>query len=129
MYKEIIICSIIIVFVVILNIITMNYTQNVVEVICSDLNNLKNDLLEEKEENKVIKNNYKEVMDKWKEKYEVLAYYIEHDELEKVETELTALEASIDVDEYEDGIENLDRCIFILNHIKDKYSLDIKNIF
>ncbi|MBP3255032.1 MAG: DUF4363 family protein [Clostridia bacterium] len=129
MHKEIVICFIIVVLVIIFNVLTMNFTQSAVETISNDLKDFKQSIIEEKVEDDDIKKKNSEIMNKWKEKYEILAYYIEHDELEKVETELTALEASIDVKQYEDGIENVDRCIFILNHIKDKYSFDIKNIF
>ena len=129
MNKEIAICVGIVIFVIILNYITINFTNNTVEIISKDLEEFKTTLLKEDAESKEIKDKNDDIMKKWREKYDILAYFIEHDELEKVETELTALEASIEVEEYEDGIENLDRCIFILNHIKDKYSMSIENIF
>jgi len=31
--------------------------------------------------------------------------------------------------DYEEGMPDLNRCIFILNHIKEKSALQIKNIF
>ena len=71
----------------------------------------------------------KDAMDTWKDRYEKLAFFIEHDELEKVETEITSLKAHIMIEEYEEGIEPLERCIFILNHIKEKFRLNMKNIF
>ena len=129
MNKEIIICLIIIILVVVFNIITTNYTKEVVETINISLRDFKEELLVDNVEKEELKNTIDSILKKWNEKNEILAYYIEHDELEKVETELTSLASSIDVEEYDDGIENLDRCIFILNHIKDKYVLEIKNIF
>ena len=69
------------------------------------------------------------VRQKWKEKYNILAYYIEHDELEKVETEITRLSANIDVKEYEHCIEEIEASIFILEHIQNKEKLDIISIF
>ena len=51
------------------------------------------------------------------------------DELEKVETELTSLSAYIDIEEYDHGVPELEKGIFILNHIKEKFKFDIKNIF
>ena len=128
MHKEIIICIIVIILVIGLDILTRNYTKNTVEIINRKLSDFKELLIEEAEQEKVKEIN-DDIMNEWQEKYEVLAYYIEHDELEKVETELTALTSSIDVVQYNDGVENLDRCIFILNHIKDKYIVEIKNIF
>ena len=69
------------------------------------------------------------IQNKWNEYQEKLAYYIEHDELEKVTTELTKLKADVETENYEFAIENLDNCIFILEHIKDKSALKIVNIF
>lgn len=129
MSKEIIICFIIIILVISFNILTTNFTQNTTKSINEKLEDLKEKLSEDDVQKEEVKTANNEIIDEWQEKYEVLAYYIEHDELEKVGTELTALKSSIDVELYEDGIENLDRCIFILNHIKDKYGLKVKNIF
>ena len=130
MNKEILTCLVIIVFVVLLNFITMKYTKDTVIILCNDLYQFKSELLDKESINKnsLIKR-YNEIMDKWKKKYNIYTYYIEHDELEKVETELTSLKANIETEENKNGIENIERCIFILNHIKDKYSLDIRNIF
>ena len=66
---------------------------------------------------------------KWAERYKLLAYYIEHDELEKVETELVRLAADIDMQEYKHCINELNTAIFILEHILQKEKLDIISIF
>lgn len=128
MTKELIICIIIIILVVGFNIITQSYTTKSVEEINESLENLKEKLEENinKEELQISMNN---IMDNWKKKFNILAYFIEHDELEKAETELTALKANIEVEEYEQAIPELEKTIFILNHIKDKFKLEIKNVF
>lgn len=129
MYKEIIICVVVLVLIIVGNIITQNNTNKVVEEISKNLFELKQEI--EKEE--VNKEGTKQKMEKvgkvWNEKYETMAYYIEHDELEKVETELTKLKADIDVQEYGTAVENLETCAFILEHIKDKNALKIVNLF
>jgi len=83
---------------------------------------------EEKDQQK-IDEAIKKTKNDWKERYEKLAYYIEHDELEKVETHLTVLQADIEVEDYEHGIGELDSCSFVLQHIQDKESLNLRNIF
>ena len=55
--------------------------------------------------------------------------YIEHDELEKVETELTGLRAYIEKEEYYEALPEIDKSAYILEHIKDKSALNLKNIF
>ena len=130
MYKEIIICIFIITFIIIISILTERYTSNAVETLNEALESFKVILLDERliEEGEVNSIN-DNIINLWKSKNEILSYYIEHDELEKVETELTALSSCIDTEKFEDGIENIDKCIFILNHIKSKYILELKNIF
>lgn len=129
MRKEFIVCIIIVILVIIANTITQNYTKQAVEFMDNELMSLKEELKKEEIDKVVVEEKMEDIMDKWKEKYNVLAYYIEHDELEKVETELTSLKAHIEVEEYDDGVPELDKAIFILNHIKEKFKFDIKNIF
>ena len=129
MRKEWIICIVVVIVVVIVNIITQNYTKKSIEFMNEKLEAFKVNLLKEEKEQEKIEEEMKDIMKEWKKKYEKMAYYIEHDELEKVETELTSLNAHIDIEEYEDGMPELEKSIFILNHIKDKFKFDIKNIF
>lgn len=129
MYKEIIICSIVIIIVVSLNIFTENYTKETVTLMTSNLENLKENMILEEQNEENINKQIDDIVNGWNEKHKKLAYYIEHDELEKVKTELVLLKGNIEVKEYEQGIPNLNNCIFILEHIKEKTALQIKNIF
>ena len=69
------------------------------------------------------------IKEKWKDKFEKFAFYIEHDELEKVETEIYCLNANIDTKEYQQAIEKVEKCKYILRHIEEKENLNFKNIF
>ena len=129
MRKEWIICIIVILIVIVSNIFTQNYTKESVEFMDKKLETLKESLLKEEVEKENVKEEMEDVMKDWKERYEKLAYFIEHDELEKVETELTSLKANIQLEQYEEGIPDLDKSIFILNHINEKFKMNIKNIF
>ena len=127
MIKELIIIIIVVALVIGLDIISNNYLKEAVADLSNELNALKVLIQEEKQEK--AQKQMKIVKDKWKEKYKVMAYYIEHDELEKVETELTRLSANIDVKEYEHCIEEIEASIFILDHIGQKEKLEIISIF
>lgn len=129
MYKEGIICFIVILIVIISDVITQNYTKNSIEFMDKKLETFKIDLIQEEKQKENINEEMDDIIRQWRKRYEKLAYYIEHDELEKVETELTSLKANIEVENYEEGIPDLEKSIFILNHIKEKFKLDIKNIF
>ena len=129
MFKEIIISIIIIITVLILNYYTHRYTNESVMIMDNELEDLRNLILSENMNNNEIEKNIKVIRDKWRKRYSILAYFIEHDELEKVETQLTAIEGDIYVENYKESIPELDKCVFILNHIKDKDSFNIQNIF
>lgn len=127
MYKELIIITVVIILIVGLDIVTGKYTKDSVEVISNELNELREYILEENKEKAV--NKMQKIKDKWEEKYKVLAFYIEHDELEKVETELTRLTADLNVKEYKHCISELDTTIFILEHIQEKEEFHLRSIF
>lgn len=127
MYKETIICIFIIILIIILDIFTQNYTKKSSNEIIECLSELKIEI--ENDNLKKAQEKIEELDKKWDNKHDKLAYYIEHDELEKVTTELTKLKADVETENYEFAIENLDNCIFILEHIKDKSALKIVNIF
>ena len=106
----------------------MNYTKESVQSLKTELSNIKQDIEQEKEVNSInekignLKNN-------WESRYEKLAYYIEHDELEKVHLYIVGIDSNVNSDEYSQAIGELDKCNYILEHIQDKYSLSFKNIF
>lgn len=126
MYKEIIISAVLLVFIFTANYFTRNYTQKSIEEVTQKLESLKTEMLEKGEQ---TGEKYDELEKVWLEKYEVLAYYIEHDELEKVSSELFQLKGSIQTDQVDEGIPTIENCKFILDHIKDKDKFEIKNIF
>ena len=59
----------------------------------------------------------------------VLSYYIEHDELEKVGIQIALLNGDLQVEEYNTAIENLEEVIYILKHIQEKEQFDFRSIF
>lgn len=129
MKKELIIVIVIIVLIIIGHICTQNYTKNFFDSLLGELKNIENQILVDNINGEDLKKDIDNLQEKWESKYDVLAYYIEHDELEKVETQLIAVKANIEVEEYEKAVEEVQRCMFILEHIKDKDALKLVNIF
>ncbi len=127
MYKEIIIIIVVIALVVGLDLVSNNYTKAAVAELSSKLEDIRNEALEENRQ--AAESKMKDLEKTWEEKYNVLAFYIEHDELEKVETGLVKVNANIEVEEYEHVIEEIDATIFILEHIEQKQELDLRSIF
>lgn len=79
MYKENIICTVIIVLIIIGNIITQKYTKTSVEETSATLTELREEIT--KEDNEINGNEAKEKIDKihemWDQKHDLLAYYID----------------------------------------------------
>lgn len=132
MKKELIICIIIVITIIIGNTVTQKYTEKAVEETSKNLEELKVELInneESEEKEKLIKEKAKETNENWEGKYEKLAYFIEHDELEKINTNLTGMNSFIETKKYEEAINELDKTKFVLKHIEEKYALNFKNIF
>ena len=131
MKKELIICLFIFILIIIGNIVTQNYTEKCVANMNEKLEQLKETSMKAKigEKSEYIGNEIKEIEDLWNESQEKLAYYIEHDELEKVETQIFAMNGFSEIEKYDEIIPELEKCVFILEHIQDKTKINIKNIF
>ncbi len=131
MQKEVIVCIFIIVLIIVGNVVTQNYTVKSVESLADQLSDLKSDIFKEEEniERDSIKDKIKQIEDNWESRHDKLAYYIEHDELEKVETNLTSLRSFIEANENSEAVSELDKSVFVLKHIEDKYAFNLQNIF
>jgi len=126
MLKEIIISTIIVISIVSLDFVTQNYTEETVTKTSTQLTELKTKI--KNSEDGVFKK-LDEVVNGWKERREKLAYFIEHDELEKVETNFTNIKSYIEEDEIDMAISSIDEAEFILEHIKRKNAFELENIF
>ena len=134
MQKEILIVVIIVVAIITLNYITTSYTRNGFEQVNSKLDaikNIGNELLkEEKGENiTLISEKIKDLEDEWKIINKKTSFYLEHDELEKVNSSMVKFKSFFELGEYSEAIPELENCKYILRHIKDKESLNPINLF
>ena len=128
MLKEIIICIVIVITILFGNNSTQNYTKETVDELSNQLVSLREKVIQEQPIEEIQKE-VGEIYKNWKEKHDILAYFIEHDELEKVETGLTEMKSYIETNEYQDVVSELDRSAFLLKHIEDKYDFNLQNIF
>ena len=128
MKKEVIICVIILIFIFVGHIITQNYSKNSSEEITKDLEGLKVMIDENIEVNK-LEVKADEIENKWNEKYNKLAYFIEHEELEKVKTGLVSIKSFVKSEENSELMNEVDKTIYLLEHIVEKNKVNLKNIF
>lgn len=154
MLKESIISIVIVVSIVVLDFVTQDYTKQSTEETISKLteiknsikeknievnikenieenieNNMEEDNEEKSEEDSEIKELVDEVFEIWEKRYDKLAYFIEHDELEKVETNLTNVKSYVKLKNFDMAISSIEETAFVLEHIEDRNAFNLENIF
>ena len=131
MKKEIIIEIIIIVIIFLVNGICQNYTTKSVEKIIERLNKVEelSETINNNEQKEKLANEIKKLKEEWEEINYKMSYYIEHDELEKVNSAIVKLESSMKIEQYSDAIPELENCKYILEHIRDKQAIRAINFF
>ncbi len=122
--REIITLIVIIVFIVAIDLITDKIMKNVVDDMVNLIEDIERKIGENLEDVKI--DDLKKV---WHEKEVMLAYFSEHDELEKVTVEVTELKSNMENDTKEEAKGNIDKIKFLLKHIEEKEKLKLKNIF
>lgn len=150
MKKEEIATLVIIGIILIIDLITLFYTKKCIAKISDDLTNLENMAVESiKEENndnsenngsnregdeskkiesKELKQKSEDIYKEWLGMNDTLTFYIEHDELEKVNVQLERIIANFNVDSTEDAVPEIKETINILRHIEKKQRLTLRNI-
>ena len=128
MKRELIITVIIVISIFILSFVFQNYTNKSVSEINEKLEIMKEDILQEKE-NQILNDTINKIYINWEEKYKLLSFYLEHNELEKINTQMKLIKGHIEADASNEAIPEIENCLYILKHLKDKQKLDLKNIF
>lgn len=129
MYREIIISVIIIASIFTFDKMTQEYTDKKINDAIQDLNMIKQNIKDEIIDNKEVVKKCNEKYQKWLRYHKYLAFYIEHNELEKVETNYVAGKSLIETEKYEEAIAEIEKTIFVMQHINDKYAVNLENIF
>ena len=125
--KEYLIIFIIMLIVLLSNCFTNRQLSDSVEFIRNGIISIENKMKEKNEIN--AQKEFHEIKNKWKEKSENLALFVEHNELEKVSKEIVIIESNFETDDYDEVIENISELKFVLEHIEEKNKLKLKNIF
>lgn len=133
MKKETIIIIIIIILIITTDYFTQKYTKESVLKISQQLESIK-EIAEDFEDTNDGNQNelydkLDELQDNWKTTNKKLSFYIEHEELEKVNSSIIKIRSYFFVDEVGEAIPELENCKFILEHIKDKEAIRIINLF
>ena len=128
MIRDLFIIAIIIICVIIGTIYTQNLLGENTEILLADLENLQKDINSniEKEE---INNNANEIYRKWREISEKWSVIVDHQEIDLIEKALISVKSTIETEEYKRSIQKIEESTYLIEKIKDKEELNIKNIF
>ena len=136
MLKESLIAIFAIALIIIGNNVTHSYATEKMNSMSNNLEELRSILSEEastdspyKEMTEKAKSKMEGIFNYWKEIYSKLAYFIEHDELEKIEQGLTEIKGNIEMEEYQEAVVRADATLFIIGHVEEKLSFELENIF
>lgn len=127
MIKETVICIIIVIGIIGLELLTQNFTEKTVKEITGSFSKIENEIMKQNIEQ--INIELENISNKWEEKQKKLAYYIEHDELEKVHTAIVTMKSYIKTNDLSSAMAELEEGKFVIEHIKEKNSFNLQNIF
>lgn len=137
--KEYILIAVIIIGIVFLELLTNNIAEKSVSIINEQFNQIIEDLeiaKQMKENDKLeevffndLKANIKRVWENWDKEEDKLSMFAEHTELDKVSTSLILLEENTKNEQFDDALANAKEFLYKLSNICEKDSLKLKNIF
>ncbi len=132
MQKEIFIVIIIIIAIVSIDVLTNNYTKKNFGRIDEKLEEIKKiglSLINEEDKEDELKNKLGELEKDWHNINSKTAFFLEHDELEKINSSMIKFKSYFELEEYTEAIPELENCKFILKHLQDKEAIDLINLF
>ena len=132
MQKEIFIVIIIIIAIVSIDVLTNNYTKKNFGRIDEKLEEIKQiglRLINEEDKEDELKNKLGELEKDWHNINSKTAFFLEHDELEKINSSMIKFKSYFELEEYTEAIPELENCKFILKHLQDKEAINPINLF
>lgn len=127
--KEIVIVIISIALVCTGAVISQNYLNKTSDELVGEIENLRVEIQKAKlnQENSSVALS-ENIYDKWKAIEKKWSLIIMHAETDQIELALIGMDANIKEEEYEKAQEELEKSIFLLQHIKEKEALALENV-
>lgn len=108
--------------------LTQKYTHKSFAEVEENLIQLKEEILQTNANNSQLIEKTEQISELWESKQENLSYYLEHNELEKVNTQIILIKGYLESDSPQDAIPDLEEGLYIIEHIKEKEAFKLKNI-
>lgn len=124
-YKPILLASIIVIFVIILDFITVNNTKKIIGNMNEKLDKIDNLL----SDNKSAVDSANDLLENWEKSYKLMSYYLEHDEIEKIGNNINLIQKQIEIEDYDDARQSITETKFLFDHLEEKQILNIENFF
>jgi hypothetical protein len=134
-YRHLIAVIIIVIVIIVIDIISDKYSDNKLNSINSSLDVIDSAIVGSEDENisdsqmEKIQKVSEDLVSEWRKSQELLACYIEHDELEKIGNKLYVLNSQIKSQNFVDAKQAIEEIRFLIEHLLDKQKVTIPNIF
>ena len=110
-------------------VISQNYLNKTSDELVGEIENLRAEIQKAKlDENNTSIKLSEDIYDKWKNIEKKWSLIVIHTELDQIELSLIGMNADIKEKEYEKAMEELEKSVFLLQHIKEKERLALKNV-
>jgi len=127
--KDIIIIIIVLFIIIGSGTFLQGYIKSTSQEMVNDLEELKTNIKSNGEIDIHIKKQAKSVYNKWEELEKKWSMIVLHDELDLIETSLVSMKANVESKVIDMSVEEIDKSIFLLEHIYEKERFCLKNIF
>jgi len=124
--KEYIIIIVILIFVLSINYIFEKKLNDALFWMSDGMTSVENKLTENKEND--AENEFYDLKNQWGDKAEKLALFVEHKELEDIESKISIIESNFNRNELDELYENIADLKFMLDRVGEKNQLKLKNI-
>lgn len=130
-YKTLIIAIVIVIIVIILDIIFENYSKNSIQKVNKNIDKLYTIFEDEKEnyDSKKLEKLAINARKEWKKREDILSCFIEHDEIEKINSKLDVLYVQIKNEVWMDAKTTTSEVKRLIKYLEGKYELSVQNIF
>ena len=130
-YKTLIFAISILIIIIILDIIFENYSKNAIEKINSNIDKISKafEIEGENYDKEELEKLSEKARDEWRKREDILSCFIEHDEVEKINTKLDVLYTQVKNDVWMDAKSTVSEVKRLVKYLEGKYELSIQNIF
>ena len=95
------------------------------------LENLKNEIeiAQNEEKNTKVIEMSEYVIKKWDEMNDIWSMLVVHQELDNIKLSILEIKGAVATSSFDDALEEIDKTIFLVEHIKEKEAFKLKNVF